>query len=165
MKRRPLIAVALMAAIAATPVSTAGCSTSSRGTLTPTSPSAPVTSSQLPNAASPTTTAINPSHPVTYSSQVVLPFGDYINHLSGVAVDTADNVYVLDFYYGQVWKQAPGASRLTTLACKDIGHPVDVAVDNRGNLYVTDVLENRVLKLAPGVSSPTALPFTDLNQI
>jgi DNA-binding beta-propeller fold protein YncE len=102
---------------------------------------------------------------VTYSSQVVLPFGDNINHLSGLAVDTADNVYVLDHYYGQVWKQAPGASRLTTLAFKDIGQPVDVAVDNRGNLYVTDVLENRVLKLAPGVSSPTALPFTDLNQI
>ena len=78
---------------------------------------------------------------MTYSSQVVLPFGDYINHLSGVAVDTADNVYVLDFYYGQVWKQAPGASRLTTLAFKGIGQPVDVAVDIAGNLYVTDGLK------------------------
>jgi streptogramin lyase len=163
MKRRPLIAVAVTAAIVAAPLSTAGCSTSSRTTLTTKSPSVPVMSSQLWSAAAPTST--DPSRPVTYSSQVVLPFGDNINHLSGLAVDTADNVYVLDHYYGQVWKQAPGASRLTTLAFTDIGQPVDVTVDNGGNLYVTDVLENRVLKLAPGVSSPTVLPFTDLNQI
>jgi hypothetical protein len=58
---------------------------------------------------------------MTNSPQVVLPFGDLINHLSGVAVDAADNVYVLDSYYGQVWKQVPGASP-TTLAFKDINH-------------------------------------------
>ena len=38
---------------------------------------------------------------MTYSPQVEPPLGDHINHLSGVAVDATDNVYVLDHRFGQ----------------------------------------------------------------
>src|SRR5258705_3586423 len=108
--------------------------------------------------------ATKPSHAPTYSSQVVLPFGDFINHLSGVAVDTADNVYVLDLHYGQVWRQEPHKSHPTALPFTDLGRSVDVAADFEGNLYVVDDLNNRVLKLAPGTTSPTVLPFNELNR-
>jgi hypothetical protein len=157
MKRRPLIGLAVTTAIVAAPLFTAGCSTSSPTTA---SPRTAVSMSQSPNA----TTATEPGRPMTYAPQVVLPFGDLINHLAGVAVDAAGNVYVLDFKYGQVSRQAPGTSP-TTLAFNNIGRPDHVAADNAGNLYVTDDFKNRVLKLTPGVSSPTVLPFTDLNQL
>jgi hypothetical protein len=124
-----------------------------------------MSSSATPSTAGSTKITTQPSHPVTYSSQVVLPFGDFINHLAGVATDTADNVYVLDLHYGQVWELAAGASKPTLLPFTDLGQSVDAAVDAGGNLYVTDDLNNRVLKLAPGVTSPTVLPFTDLNRI
>jgi serine/threonine-protein kinase len=69
---------------------------------------------------------------MTYSPQVVLPFGDLINHLSDVAVDAADNVYVLDSYYGQVLKLAAGPSSPTVLPFTDLNGPSAVAVDTPG---------------------------------
>ncbi|MCW2664723.1 MAG: hypothetical protein JWP83_5875, partial [Mycobacterium sp.] len=110
MKRSSLIALAVTAGIAAAAVSTSGCSTTTTGapaTATPRSATAP--------------SAIRPPHPVTYAPQVELPFGKLINHLAGVAVDAANNVYVLDLYYGQVWEMAAGTNNLEPLAFKDLG--------------------------------------------
>jgi glucose/arabinose dehydrogenase len=129
MKRNLFVGLAVTAAI----VAAAGCSTDNQGASTTTSVSATAMPSQSQSAT-------EPSHPVTYSPQVELPFGDSINHLAGVAVDTTSNVYVLDLYYGQVWMQAPGASHLTKLPFTELGRPVDVAVDAEGNLYVVDNL-------------------------
>src|SRR5262245_40248976 len=129
MTARSFVTHLVTAGIAAAALSTAGCATNSQGMATTNSVSTTATPSQSPSAA-------KPSHPTTYSSQVELPFGDSINHLSGVAVDTAKNVYVLDLYYGQVWQQAPGATHLTTLPYTDLGRSVDVAVDSEDNLYV-----------------------------
>jgi DNA-binding beta-propeller fold protein YncE len=147
MKRRPLIAVAVTAAVLVTPLSTAGCSTSSRGSLATMSPSVPVTSSQLPSATAPTAT--EPAQPMTYSPQVVLPFGDLINHLSGVAVDAADNVYVTDSRTNRMLKLAAGATSPTVLPFTDLNGPSAVAVDTPGDVYVLDDGNFRVLKL-PG---------------
>jgi DNA-binding beta-propeller fold protein YncE len=83
---------------------------------------------------------------MTYSPQVVLLFGDLINHLSGVAVDAADNVYVLDSYYGQVLKLAAGASSPTVLPFTDLRQPT-MAVNTAGDVYVLDDGNFRVLKL------------------
>ena len=92
MKRNPFIALAVTVGIATAAMSTAGCSTTTTG--------AP--------AAATSRSATQPPHPATYWQQVELPFGKLINHLAGVAVDAADNVYVLDLYYGQVWEMAAG---------------------------------------------------------
>ncbi len=151
MKPNPLIALAVTTRIVAAAVSTAGCSTTSPSTT--------------PRGSATHTTTTRPSHPASYSSQVVLPFGDYINHLAGVAVDAAGNVYVLDSYYGQVWELAPGAKSPTRLGFNDLGQAVQVALDTGGNFYVTDDHDSRVLKLAPGASTPTVLPFPDLKRL
>src|SRR6516164_7417436 len=140
MRRSAFIALAVTVGVA-----TAGCSAITPGTAT--APS-----------------VIQPWHRMTYAPQVVLPFGRLIVMLAGVAVDAADNLYVLDFY-GQVWEMAAGAGKPTKLPFTDLGQSVNAAADAAGNLYVTDILKNRVLKLAPGTTSPTVLPFTDLHRI
>jgi DNA-binding beta-propeller fold protein YncE len=118
MKSRIFVSLVVTVGIAAAAVSTAGCSVNSQGAPIPVS--APIaTSTQSPRA-------------TTYSPQVELPFGDYINHMSGLAVDAAGNAYVLDLYYGQVWKQSPGATHITTLPFTGLGRPVEVAVDAEG---------------------------------
>jgi hypothetical protein len=133
MRPNRLIALVVAAGIASAAVSAAACSK--------TSPSA------TPSATATHSTTTQPPHPVSYSAQVVLPFGDYINHLAGVAVDTVGNVYVLDYYYGQAWKLAAGANTLTK-PFTDLGQSTEVAVDTGGNLYVLDDNSFRVLKLA-----------------
>src|SRR5262245_40369666 len=98
------LSLALAVAITAAPLFMAGCATSSPQAATPATAMASPSPTQAP-------TATPAGHPVGYAPQVVLPFGDFINHLSGLAVDSASNVYVLDFKYGMVWKQAVGSSR------------------------------------------------------
>ena len=150
MKRRLAIAVALTA------VFVAGCAPSNSTAPTTTPPSATAMPSQPP-------TTTEPNRSVTYSAQVELPFGDFINHPAGLAVDGASNVYVLDSKYGQVWKQAAGTNRPRTLGFEQIGPVTNVAVDKAGNLYVTDGFHQRLMKLIPGVSNPTMLPtFNEL---
>ena len=139
MKPSPLTSLAVTVGIVAAAMSAAGCSQTGPN---PT-PSGPATHAATAQAAATT----EPTHAVSYSSQVVLPFGDYINHLAGVAADTAGNVYVLDLHYGQVSKLAPGARSPTTLPFTGLDHPADVAVDPQGNVYVFDDLNFRVLKL------------------
>ncbi|MCV7198076.1 hypothetical protein [Mycobacterium angelicum] len=117
-------------AVAAT-LLTAGCS----GTST-------TSASQRPTAPAPRT-----AHPVSYGRQVVLPFGDFINHLAGVTVDSAGDVYPLDLHYGQVWEMAVGAAKPTLLPFTDLKEPFSLAVDNKGNVYVDDGMHFRVLKL------------------
>ncbi len=132
--RRPIVTLA-----AATAILAAGCS-------------------QAPSATSPATAA-PAAVPVTYAPQIELPMGDFINHLSGLAVDPAGSVYALDFYYGQIWKLAVGTNSPIPLPFEQLGRPDAVAVDARDNLYVVDDLDGQVVKLAPDAFAPTALPF------
>src|SRR5262249_4012678 len=115
-----------------------------------------------PSATATHTTTTQPLHQVSYSAQVVMPFGDNINHPAGVAVDTPGNVYVLDYYYGHVWKLVAGTNTLTQ-PFSDLGQSVEVAVDPAATLSAVDSWNKRVLKLAAGVPTPPALPFTDLS--
>ena len=147
MKPNRLIALAVTAGIAAAAVGTVACSK--------TSPSV------TPSGTAGHTTTTQPPHPESYSAQVVLPF-DYDNHPTGVAVDTAGDVYVLDYYYGDVWELAPGTNALTK-PFTHLGQSTQEAVDSGGTLYVVDSRGRRVLKLAPGANAPTVLPFTGLN--
>ena len=69
---------------------------------------------------------------------------------TGVAVDTAGNTYVTDYFTHQVWKLAAGATVPTPLPLTGLNNPNGVTVDPQGNLYVTDEGNNRAPKLAPG---------------
>ena len=98
--------------------------------------------------------------------QSVLPFTG-LNYPTGVAVDAAGNVYVIDDNNSatnpRVLKLAAGATTQTVLPFSDLHFPNGVAVDTAGNLYIADSGNNRVLKLAAGASSQTVLPFSDLH--
>jgi serine/threonine protein kinase, bacterial len=87
-------------------------------------------------------------------TQTVLPFTG-LYHPSGVAVDTADNVYVND---GRVVKLAAGTGTQTVLRFTDLSERVSnddfgdsddtgVAVDTAGAVYVADYGNNRLVKL------------------
>ncbi|MEV4130324.1 serine/threonine-protein kinase PknD [Nocardia sp. NPDC049707] len=94
-----------------------------------------------------------------YSSQTALPFTG-VDLPTGVAVDTAGNVYVADIGNDRVVRLAPDASAPTPLPFTGLKNPQGVAVDTAGNVYVTDTSNNRVMRLTAGASAP--LPFTGL---
>ncbi len=106
------------------------------------------------------------SQPPTPSSrrQVELPFTGPIDPV-GVAVDTADNVYVTDeTANGRVLKLAAGATTPTDLSFPGTDtRPSGVAVDSTGNVYVADLKLEKVLKLPGGSNTWADLPFTGLN--
>jgi sugar lactone lactonase YvrE len=97
------------------------------------------------------------------SGQIELPFTD-LNQPSGVAVDSAGNVYVADSHNNRVLKLAAGATAPTELAFAGLSFPTGVAVDTAGTVYVADNGNNRVLKLAAGETAPTVLPFSGLDK-
>lgn len=88
---------------------------------------------------------------------VELPFGPVL--ASGIAVDTAGNVYVSA--RDQVLRLAPDAPAPAVLPFGG-GLFESVAVDTAGNVYGLQM--GRVLKLAPGATSPTQLPFAQLGR-
>jgi sugar lactone lactonase YvrE len=82
---------------------------------------------------------------------------------SGVATDSADNVYVADTYNDTIRKITP-AGVVSTLAgsAGNFGNadglgaaarfatPTTLAVDGAGNVYVTDTFNNTIRKITPG---------------
>ena len=96
------------------------------------------------------------------ATQAVLPFTG-LTTPSGVAVDTAGDLYVTDWHNNRVVKLAAGSSTQTVLPFTGLNSPSGVAVDAAGNLYVADYGNNRVLKLAAGSATQDVLPFTGLN--
>ncbi|MCB9441558.1 MAG: hypothetical protein H6523_15080 [Mycolicibacterium sp.] len=108
-----------------------------------------------------------PDTPGWGAEQTALPFGT-LHSPHGIAVDTAGNVYVVDFetnaaQRGRVLKLAVGADQPTQLPFPDLNIPYAIAVDTTDSVYVsgTDKLGvSRVWKLAANATSPVDLPFT-----
>ncbi|WP_040698596.1 serine/threonine-protein kinase, partial [Nocardia vinacea] len=78
-----------------------------------------------------------------YSRQTPLPFTD-VTLPTGVAVDTAGNVYVSDTSNDRVMKLAAGASAPAPLPFTGLKDPHGVAVDRAGDVYVADRVIDRV---------------------
>ena len=80
----------------------------------------------------------------------MLPFAG-LNNPTGVAVDSAGNLYVNDSDNNRVLKLPAGSTTQGVLPFAGIyqAHG-EAAVDSVGNLYVTDSGNNRVLRLPPG---------------
>lgn len=79
---------------------------------------------------------------------------------SGVAADSAGNVYVADNTNKQVVKAAwsGGVFTVTVVAnssANGLGAVLGVAADASGNVYIADATNNRVVKMAPSGSSYT----------
>jgi serine/threonine-protein kinase len=98
-----------------------------------------------------------------YSQQVELPFTG-LNGPTGVAVDTAGNVYVTDNGNHRVLRLPAGTNSMGSHLTRSI--PVELPLNVQapsnvaaiaGDVYVTD--KSRVLKLATGWNTPTELPF------
>ena len=81
-------------------------------------------------------------------TQTVLPLTQPRSVVTGVAVDWAGSVYVVDAEQKQVLKLPAGADAPIVLPFTGLKHPVKVAVDAVGNVYLTDVDSHQVLKLA-----------------
>lgn len=90
--------------------------------------------------------------------------------LSGIAVDSAGDVYVSD-YYAHVVRKVTAAGTITTVAgngtagysgdggpgtSAELYSPAGLAVDSVGNLYIADPTEHVVRKLAPDGTITTA---------
>lgn len=108
--------------------------------------------------------------PVDETEPVVLPFPlpDGASP-SGVAVDAADNVFVVAYRDGQhswVWKLAPDAGSAIELPFPVLNLPAHVAVDASGSVYVTeaghppneDANRGWIWRLAKGDSAAQQIP-------
>jgi DNA-binding beta-propeller fold protein YncE len=108
------------------------------------------------------------------STQTVLPF-DGLADPSGVAVDTAGNVYVVDpghdsAQHDRVLKLAAGSNAQAVLPPTSRAIPDDVAVDAAGTVYATVFYTsgrttfNDLLRLTPGSDKWTQLPSAGVQQ-
>ena len=136
-QRRPAITLSALAFITFVLTVIAGCQASQRSapTSTPTPP---------------------PSSPSSAPPPVELPITGLI-HPSGVAVDTAGNVFVTNLHIppdssSRVLKLPAGSNTQVELPFTGLKVPGAVAVDNVGNVYVTDgdLGKCKVLKLPAG---------------
>ena len=79
----------------------------------------------------------------------------------GIAVDSANNIYVSDSYNNMIRKIDPDGN-VTTLAghlqkgssdgqdtAASFFHPAGIALDEKGNLYVADMGNNKIRKISP----------------
>jgi len=80
----------------------------------------------------------------------------------GLAMDFADNLYIVDEAAKAVFKLAQGARVPEVLPFDDVTKPTAVAVDRGGTVYLVD--NARVLKLTPGSNTPILLPFIGLKK-
>ena len=63
---------------------------------------------------------------------------------SGVAVDGAGNVYVVDNANSQIFELAAGTFASSTVVASGLSSPTAIALDGAGNLYISDTGNNRV---------------------
>jgi sugar lactone lactonase YvrE len=111
----------------------------------------------LPFAVS-TDPAIPSNAPTPTPRQSTLPLKGF-SGASGLAADSAGNVYVGDSGNDRVLELTAGSNAQKVLPFTDLKVPKGVAADAAGNVYVADG-GHGVVKLAAGSNTQTVLPFT-----
>ena len=102
-------------------------------------------------------------------AQEAVPFTG-LDHPSGLAVDGAGNIVVINRHYiadqdideFRVLKLAAGSTTQTELPFTGLADPYGAAVDGADNVYVTDAENRQVVKLEAVSNAQTVLPFTGL---
>ncbi len=84
-----------------------------------------------------------------------------LDHPGGIAVDSADCVYVTDNWNARVQKFTGGGQHITSFgqygsAEGQFNGPTGIVVDSEGSIYVADWYNNRVQKFAPVNRPPVA---------
>jgi sugar lactone lactonase YvrE len=78
--------------------------------------------------------------------------------ITGLAVDWADNLYIVDQNANKIIKVTPaGANSEVAFPGLTLSKPQGVAVDGFGNVYVSDAGNNRIVQLISGVASEVAV--------
>jgi len=67
-----------------------------------------------------------------------------LNQPYGVAVDSADNVYIADYGHNAVKEWSVTSDTVVTLVSNGLSQPTSVAVDSAGNVYIADSGHNAV---------------------
>lgn len=82
---------------------------------------------------------------------------------SGVAVDSAGNVYVADDYNNVIEMWSPASNTATTLVASGLNQPFGVAVDRWGNVYIADSGDNAIKEWTASGKSLITLVSSGLN--
>jgi uncharacterized protein (TIGR03437 family) len=83
-----------------------------------------------------------------------------LNVPHGIAIDSANNLYVADTGNNEVRKITPSGT-ISTIAGQ-LSNPASVAVDSHGSVYVADAGNNRIVEVASGGAAST---FAKLNGV
>jgi sugar lactone lactonase YvrE len=88
-----------------------------------------------------------------------------LNSPSGVAVDGAGNLYIVDQGNNAVYELPAGSTNLITLAnpASGLNYPFGVAVDTAGDVYITDPGKHAVYELPAGGTALTTLVSSGLS--
>ena len=77
-----------------------------------------------------------------------------LNGPTGVAVDSAGNLYIADTVSSRVREVSNGV--ITTVATDWLANPLGVAVDSAGDLFIADTGNERILKISNGATTIVA---------
>ncbi len=79
------------------------------------------------------------------STQLISTFSASINTPRGIAFDSHNNLYALDYNYNTIYKITPNGEK--TIFVSDINYPYDIAIDSKDNIYISENSNNQVYKV------------------
>ena len=82
---------------------------------------------------------------------------------SGVAVDSAGNVYIADPSHNAIKKWVVASNSVTTLVSSGLSNPLGVAVDSTGNVYIADTSHNAIKKWTAASNTVNTLVSSGLS--
>ncbi len=81
----------------------------------------------------------------------------------GVAVDSAENVYIADTGNQAIKERTPANNIVTTLMASGLVYPSGVAVDSAGNVYITDTFDSTINEWVSASNTVTTLAASGLS--
>ena len=85
-----------------------------------------------------------------------------LNQPDGVAVDSADNVYIADTFNNAIKEWSAANNTVTTLLSSGLIQPFGLAVDGVGNLFIADLGHNAIKKWSAANNTVTTVVSSGL---